>query len=124
MRESTDEEGHLHTLGLLERLRAECKDLWGTSSKLYFRVDELLRELANPNLHDIPTNLPFRVEMWDRHDTHIRWVVSASSSVTIAHAAFDVVTTNYPNERFTLRNGVLVIRRHSPAADTRMPPGR
>jgi hypothetical protein len=37
-------------------------ELWGTSSKLYHRVDKLLRELANPNLHDIPTNLPFRVE--------------------------------------------------------------
>jgi hypothetical protein len=42
------DEGELHTLGLLERLRAEFKDLWGTPSKLHFRVDELLRELANP----------------------------------------------------------------------------
>jgi hypothetical protein len=117
MRESSDGEGQLHTLGLLERLRAECKDLWGTSSELYFRVDELLRELANPNLHDIPTNLPFRVEMWDRHDKHIRWVVSASSSVAIAHAALDIAIANYPNERFTLRNGALLIREHPPHAD-------
>ena len=28
-------------------------------------MDELLRQLANPNLHDIPRNLLFRVEMWD-----------------------------------------------------------
>ena len=83
MTEFADGDGQLHTLGLLERLRAECKTLWGTSSELYFRVDELLRELANPNLHDIPTNLPFRVEMWDRHDQHIRWVISASSSVSM-----------------------------------------
>jgi len=114
MLEPEDGDGQLHTLGLLERLRAECKDLWGTSSKLYFRVDELLRELANPNLHDIPTNLPFRVEMWDRHDTHIRWVVSASSSVAIAHAALDMAAANYPSERFTLRNGALVIREYKP----------
>ena len=46
MRNSSDGEGQLHTLGLLERLRAECKDLWGSSSEVYFRVDELLRELA------------------------------------------------------------------------------
>jgi hypothetical protein len=25
----------------------------------------LLRELANPNLHDISTRLPFRVELWN-----------------------------------------------------------
>ncbi len=50
-------DGQLHTLGLLEQLRAQCKSLWGTSSDLYFRVDKLLIQLANPNLHDIPTNL-------------------------------------------------------------------
>ena len=109
-------DGQLHTLGLLEQLRSECKSLWGTSSDLYFRVDELLRELANPNLHDIPTRLPFRVEMWDRHDQHIRWVVAASSSVAIGHAALDTAIANYPDQRFTLRNGILVIREHVPKA--------
>jgi hypothetical protein len=99
-------------LGLLEQLRSECKDLWGTSSKLYFRVDGLLSELANPNLHDIPTRLPFRVEMWRRSEEHVRWVIAASSSVAIAHAALDVAIANYPGERFTLRNGILVIRQH------------
>lgn len=114
MQESAVGEGQLHTLGLLERLRAECKDLWGSSSEAYFRVDELLRKLADPNLHDIPTNLPFRVEMRDRHDKHIRWVISASSTVSIGYAALDVAIASFPNERFTLRNGALVIRQHSP----------
>ena len=52
--------------------------------------------------------------MWDRHDNHIRWVVSASSSVAIAHAALDMAVANYPAEHFTLRNGALVIREHNP----------
>jgi len=104
----------LHTLGLLEQMRSECNKLWGASSDAYFRVDKLLRELANPNLHDIPTNLPFRVEVWDRHDQHIRWVIAASSSVAIGHAALDAAITNYPDQRFTLRNGILVIRQHDP----------
>ena len=56
------------TLHLIEQLRAEGGELWGTSSKLYRRIDELLRELADPHLEDIPTRLPFRVEMWDRSD--------------------------------------------------------
>jgi hypothetical protein len=77
-------------------------------------IDKLLRELANPNRHDIPTNLPFRVEMWDRHDQHIRWVVAASTSVAIGHAALDMAIATYPSERFTLRNGTLVIRQHPP----------
>jgi hypothetical protein len=67
-----DTEGQLHTLGLLEQLRNECKALWGASTDAYFRVDELLREPANPNLHDVPSNLPFRVELWDRNDQALR----------------------------------------------------
>ncbi len=110
----TEDDGTLHTLGLLEQLRSECKDLWGTSSALYFRVDGLLRELANPNLHDIPTRLPFRVEIWGRSEEHVRWVIAVSSSVAIAHAALDVAIANYPGERFTLRNGMLVIREYPP----------
>src|ERR1700733_2269679 len=112
--DSSDMEGQLYTLGLLEELRAECKDLWGASSAAYFRVDELLRELRNPNLHDIPRNLPFRVEMWDQSDQHIRWVIAASASVAVGHAAMDAAIANYPDQRFTLRNGIQVIRQHPP----------
>ncbi len=112
MTNEPDGEGQLHTLGLLEKLLTECKSLWGASSNAYFRVDELLRELANPNLHDIPRNLPFRVEMWDRSDQRVRWVIAASASVAIGHAALDAAIANYPDQRFTLRNGILVIREH------------
>jgi hypothetical protein len=101
-------DGQLHTLSVLEQLREASKGLWGASSEAYFRVDELLRQLANPNLHDIPRNLPFRVEMWDQSDQHIRWVIAASASVAVGHAAI----ANYPDQRFTLRNGILVIRQH------------
>jgi hypothetical protein len=81
------------------------KALWGTSAEIYFRADKLLQQLANPNLYDIPTNLPFRVEMWGRNDQHV-------SSVAVGHAALDAAIANYPHQRFTLRNGILVIRQH------------
>jgi hypothetical protein len=48
------DDGPLDTLGLLEQLREDCKALWSASSNAYFGVDGLLRQLANPNLHDIP----------------------------------------------------------------------
>jgi hypothetical protein len=107
-----DEEGQLHTLGLLEQLRDASNSLWGASSEAYFRVDELLRQLANPNLHDIPRDLPFRVEMWDQSDQHVRWIIAASASVAVGHAALDAAIVNYWDQRFTLRNGILVIRQH------------
>ena len=106
-------DGQLHTLSVLEQLREASKGLWGASSEAYFRVDAaLLRQLADPNLNDIPRNLPFRVEMWDQSDQHIRWVIAASASVAIGHAALDAAIANYPDQRFTLRNGILVIRQH------------
>jgi hypothetical protein len=52
-------DGQLHTLSVLEQLREASKGLWGASSAAYFRVDELLRQLANPNLHDIRATSPF-----------------------------------------------------------------
>ena len=58
-------DSQLHTLSVLEELREASKGLWCARSEAYFRVDELLRQLANPDLQDTPRNLPFRVEMWD-----------------------------------------------------------
>jgi len=108
-----EEEGQLHTLALLEHLRAQSGQLWGRSSELYSRVDELLRQLANPNLHDI-ANMSYRVELWDRHADHIRWTVAASGSIVLAHAAFDAAVAEWPHERFTLRQGIMLMREHPP----------
>ena len=35
-----------------------------------FHVDKLLNQFANPNLHDVPSNLQIRVELWDRYNKH------------------------------------------------------
>ncbi len=109
-----DMEGGLYTLGLLEKLRAECKELWGATSASYFRVDELLCELGNPNLHEIFPVSVFRVELWDRHARHIRWVLAATASVAIANAALDTAISEYPGQRLTPRKGSMVIRDHKP----------
>jgi hypothetical protein len=95
----------------LERLRAETNLVRGTYSGLYERVDKLLRELENPNLHDI-ANMTFRIELWDRNDLHIRWVVAAAGTVSVAHAAFEEAIKNWPDQRFTLRQGIMLIREH------------
>jgi hypothetical protein len=108
----TEEDGQLHTLGLIEQLRDQCKSLWGTSSEFYFRIDKLLQQLANTNLHDIPLNLPFHVELWDRRDLHIRWVLAATSSIVIGNAAFDMAASIHPQERVLLRQGIRVLRKH------------
>jgi hypothetical protein len=110
---AADDDGQLHTLGLLEELRRECSLHWNTSSELSRKIDDALRKLANPNLHDI-ANMSFRVELWDRHANQVRWVVAAAGSVTVAHGAFDAAVKNWPHERFALRQGIMLIREHIP----------
>ena len=109
-----EEDGQLHTLGLIQELRAQCSELWGTSSELYRRVDGLLRELSNPNLHDIFPVSAFRIEIWDRYGEHINWVIAASASITISNAAFDAAMREYPTQRLTLRKGATLIREQKP----------
>ena len=74
-------------------------------------TNELLRQLANPNLHDI-ANMNCRIESRERHAEHIRWTVAASGSIVLARAAFDAAVAEWPNERFTLRNGIMLMREH------------
>ena len=63
-----------------------------------------------PLVLSIPCDLP-RVEMWDGA-YHVRWVIAALASVAVGHAAMDAAIANYPDQRFTLRNGIHVIRQH------------
>jgi hypothetical protein len=54
------------------------------------------------------------LELWDRYEQLIRWVIAAASSVAVGHAALDAAIASYPDQRFTLRNGKQVIRQHVP----------
>lgn len=92
-----------------------------------------MRELSNPNLHDI-ANMSYRVELWERHADHIRWTIAASGSIGLAHAAFDAAVKELPNERFTLRQEIMTMREYpersgrgsvaAEAAEIRIPKGR
>jgi hypothetical protein len=111
--------GQLHTLGLLAHLRSETNLVRGAYGGLYGRVDELLRELENPNLHDI-ANMSFRVELWDRHVLHIRWVIAPSGSVFLARAAFLEAVKQWPDQKLTQRQGIMLLREHhSPLGNPR-----
>ena len=75
----------------------------------------MLRQLANPNLHDVNLATAFRIELWDRYGRdHLRMVIAATSSITIAHAAFDAAIRQYVSERLTLRKGAMVHRKYDP----------
>jgi hypothetical protein len=64
--------------------------------------------------------MSFRVELWDRHALHIRWVIAAAGSVFLARAAFDEAVKQWPDQKLTLRQGMLLISEHpDPRANPR-----
>jgi hypothetical protein len=111
--EPSDQDGQLYTLGLLERLRTQTGLAGAAFSDMHSRVDKLLREISNPNLHDI-ANMSYRVELWDKYALHIRWTVAAVGHIYIAQAAFDRAVKEWPDQRLTLRQGIRVIQDHDP----------
>jgi hypothetical protein len=112
LRSMTDESAETYTLSLLEQLRAQCARLQAELAQSYARMDGLIRQINNPNLHDLPMQMPFRVEMWTGDGQHIRWVTACAGTISIAHGAYDAAVKNFPNERWTLRNGILVVREY------------
>jgi hypothetical protein len=58
----------------------------------------MLERFHSATLDLIGPRLPFRVELWDRHDQHIRWVIAASASVAVGHAALDAAIASYPDQ--------------------------
>jgi hypothetical protein len=108
-------EGQIYTLNLLERLHEALRDFGKTKDELYWRIDALLRELRNPNLHEVELTTAYQIELWDRYgNSHLRMVIAATSSITIAHAAFDAAVKQYAAEHLTLRKGAMVLRDHNP----------
>jgi hypothetical protein len=49
--------------------------------KRIFRSTHFYAQLANPKPLETSPDCRFPVEMWDRTDQHIRWVISVSSGV-------------------------------------------
>jgi hypothetical protein len=74
----------LRLFGLIEKLRDDLRAFAGAKDELCHRVERALRELANPNLHDVNLVTAFKVELWDRYGRdHLRMVVAATSSIAI-----------------------------------------
>jgi hypothetical protein len=105
--------GQLNRLGFLEQLRAESGALWHATSDFLFRVDAMMRQLENPNLHEIH-NMCYRIDLWDRYALHSRWLVAASGNVYVAQAAYDEALKHWPGEKLTLRNGMLLMSENPP----------
>jgi hypothetical protein len=70
--------------------------------------------MANSNLHDIPRRVPFGVELWDRHDPVHFLGHRSAFKLRDRNTAFDATVANYHDQRFTLRNRILLIQDRAP----------
>ena len=114
-----DGEGELYVLELLAELRGEAERLHRDVFETSCRLNRLARTLSNGNLPNVPAGLNYAIEMWDRHSQCVRWTIALCGTSTIARGAFDVAVKNYPNERWTLRQGIRLLQEHEPAKGDR-----
>ena len=81
--------------------------IWCVATILYTSVDEL--ENKPPPRPGAQAPDPCCKRCRNSKTAH---VIAASASVAVGLAAMDAAIANYPEQRFTLRNGILVIRQH------------
>jgi hypothetical protein len=110
-------------LTLLEELRTTVDLLADALRESRDRIDAVARQLVNPNVTDIPLEMPFRIEQWDKRDVKVSSTICASSSLYVAHGAFQAAVESYPDQRWTLRNRAMVIRKH-PLDEVSLRPNR
>jgi hypothetical protein len=55
------------------------------------------------------TDLPYRIEVWDEHDTHVEELVALIGDHAVARAAFEEAIRRRPSKTITLRQRARVL---------------
>jgi hypothetical protein len=55
------------------------------------------------------TDLPYRIEVWDEHDTHVEELVALIGDHAVARAAFEEAIRRRPRRNVTLRQKTRVL---------------
>ena len=123
MTRQADDGQLLHTLrpagALAFRARHSFRETHGGPSTNAWTSSSAHQSEITRALHDI-RSMSFRVELWDQHALHIRWVIAAAGSVFLARAAFEEAIKQWPDQKLTLRQGIMLISEHpSPLGNPR-----
>jgi hypothetical protein len=51
----------------------------------------------------MPDDLPFRIERWDDHDSHVEELIALVGDHAVARAAYDEAVKRRPGQLITLR---------------------
>ncbi len=106
-----------YALGLLVDLRDLCRKIGDTNYRMAAELHDLLRKVANPNVHDLDKELSFRVQqttLGDQGET-LR-TISLNGNAEIARAAFQAAVRCYPRQRWLLLWGSYIVEKYEPKA--------
>jgi hypothetical protein len=104
-----------YALGLLVDLRDLCRKIGDNHYRMAAELHDLLRKVANPNVHDLDKELSFRVQqtaVGERGET-LR-TISLNGNAEIARAAFQAAVRSYPRERWLLFWGSYIVEKYEP----------
>jgi hypothetical protein len=113
-----ESQGDGYTLGLLVDLRALCTKIGDSHYRMAAELHDLLRQVANPDVHGLDKELTFRVQQtaFGEHGETLR-AISLNGNVEIARAAFQAAVRCYPRERWLLLWGAYIVEKYEPRFD-------
>ena len=84
-------------------------------------LHDLLRKVANPNVHGLDRELSFRVQQTalGEHGETLR-TISLNGNAEVARAAFQGAVRCYPNQRWLLLWGAYIVEKYEPNGAERL----
>ena len=108
-----------YALGLLVDLRDLCRKIGDNHYSMAAELHDLLRKVANPNLHDLDKELTFRVQQkaFGEYGETLR-TISLNGNAEVARAAFQAAVRSYPRERWLLLWGSYIVEKYEPKGES------
>ena len=107
--------GDGYTLGLLVDLRDLCTKIGDNHYRMAAELHDLLRKVANPNVHGLDKELTFRVQQTALSEGgETLRTISLNGNKAVARAAFDAAVRCYPRERWLLLWGAYIVEKYEP----------
>jgi hypothetical protein len=104
-----------YALGLLVDLRDICKKIGDDHYRMAAELHDLLRKVANPEVHGPDKELAFRVQQTAQgeYGEAVR-TISLNGNAEVARAAFEAAVRCYPKEKWLLLLGSYVVDKYEP----------
>jgi hypothetical protein len=115
-----DEQADRFTLGLLVDLRDLCKEIGNEHLRFSSELHDLLRQVANPNVHGLDKDLTFKVQelaLGPESFPETLRTISLNGNIEVARGAYSAAIRCYPKRRWLLLWGSYIVDQYDPKED-------